>query len=220
MRYFVLSLAAGLVLSVLALNAKQETQVPCECHTWHNITVKKGTWDVEIVPIFENADFYMGNCTRWVDSNNASVARFTIDADNDDGIAQFGYLPTNDDTFDCAYSLTMVRTSGIEDKEKEKQQDKEQHKTGQIKDVRVERDEEEHHPMERGRAHPRPRLLDEGAKGSQRSLQFQHIACQFTITAAAAATPDVRAQEYNGALCRWDINPGVGENYYIDYVLL
>ena len=179
----ILTLALVVILNCLAVHAKPATQVPCECHTWHNITVKKGTWDVEITPIFQGADFFMANCSRWVDSNNASVARFSIDADNNDGLAQFGYLPTNDDTFDCAYSLTLVRTSGIDDKNKRQE-------------------------------------YPSGVKGSSRSLQFHHIACQFTITAAAAATPDVRAQEYNGALCRWDINPGVGENYYIDYVLV
>ena len=185
----VLTISVTVVVTLIVVNSKPATKVPCECHTWHNITVQKGQWDVEIVPIFEDADFYMANCSRWLDSNNASVARFSIDADNDDGIASFGYLPTNDDTFDCAYSLTLVRTSGIDDV-KNKYQEKQKQK------------------------------LYNGIRGSQRSLQFQHIACQFTITAAAAATPDVRAQEYNGALCRWDINPGVGENYYIDYVLV
>ena len=107
-----LLVVVGLVFNCLGVYST--TRVPCECHTWHNITAAKGTWDVEITPIFQGADFFMANCSRWVDSNNASIARFSIDGDGDNGIAQFGYLPTNDDTFDCAYSLTLVRTSGID----------------------------------------------------------------------------------------------------------
>ena len=37
------------------------------------------------------------------------------------------------------------------------------------------------------------------------------------ISAAGAATPDVRAEPYNGATCQWQVDPGIGENYVVDY---
>ena len=46
---------------------------------------------------------------------------------------------------------------------------------------------------------------------------FQSMACVFVVAAAGPAMPDVRAEEYNGAICMWKRVDGEGESYYLDY---
>ena len=38
----------------------------------------------------------------------------------------------------------------------------------------------------------------------------------FVTSAAGIAQPDIRVEEYNGALCWWQPTP-IGENYFVDY---
>lgn len=46
---------------------------------------------------------------------------------------------------------------------------------------------------------------------------FIDRACVYVVTAAAPAMPDVHANEWNGAVCRWTVNEGVGENYQVAF---
>eukprot|EP01084_Bolivina_argentea_P248147 415063_1 len=52
---------------------------------------------------------------------------------------------------------------------------------------------------------------------TSRKLLIASTGCIFIVSAAGAAEPDVRANVYNGALCRWEVKDGVGENYYVDF---
>ena len=40
--------------------------------------------------------------------------------------------------------------------------------------------------------------------------------CVFVTSAAGVAQPDIRVEEYNGALCWWEPT-NIGENYFVDY---
>jgi len=50
-----------------------------------------------------------------------------------------------------------------------------------------------------------------------RKLNFAATACVFVISAAAAANPDIRPNNYNGAVCYWETVDGMGENYFVNY---
>jgi len=52
---------------------------------------------------------------------------------------------------------------------------------------------------------------------SSPQLPRTQMGCVFVIGAAGPAMPDVRAENYNGAICMWNRVPGVGENYYVDF---
>merc|ERR1719210_2011932 len=45
---------------------------------------------------------------------------------------------------------------------------------------------------------------------------FQKMACIYVVAAAGPARPDLRVEEYNGALCHWNIDEGYGEHFFID----
>eukprot|EP00485_Elphidium_margaritaceum_P003268 CAMPEP_0202692330 /NCGR_PEP_ID=MMETSP1385-20130828/6734_1 /ASSEMBLY_ACC=CAM_ASM_000861 /TAXON_ID=933848 /ORGANISM="Elphidium margaritaceum" /LENGTH=92 /DNA_ID=CAMNT_0049347841 /DNA_START=250 /DNA_END=528 /DNA_ORIENTATION=+ len=54
---------------------------------------------------------------------------------------------------------------------------------------------------------------------SSRRKLISSVGCVYVVSAAGAAQPDIRVEEYNGALCMWSRVPGVGENFLIDYTL-
>jgi len=54
-------------------------------------------------------------------------------------------------------------------------------------------------------------------KHGQVGMPYKQMGCVFVIGAAGPAMPDVRAENYNGAICMWSRVPGVGENYDMDF---
>ena len=55
------------------------------------------------------------------------------------------------------------------------------------------------------------------SKSSSGRKLFQSMACVFVVAAAGPAMPDVRAEEYNGAICMWKRVDGQGESYFLDF---
>ena len=160
---------ANYLLIFACLYAATSAQHKCDCHTWHNVTAYKGTWQATISVVHEAATFYNGNCH--VIPNDKNIA-FVV-SDINTTLPQFGYKPGPTADFDTSYALTFVRI------------DKQHVKNST--------------------------LLSSGRK------LFQSMACVFVVAAAGPAMPDIRAEEYNGAICMWKRVDGEGENYFLDF---
>lgn len=82
---------------------------PCaDIHTWHNVTAFRGTWKPQLSSINEKALFYHPNCTEMGAAPTFQVVGGKAVAS---GSATFGFKIAEGDTFDVAYSLTLVRSS-------------------------------------------------------------------------------------------------------------
>ena len=79
-----------------------------DIHTWHNVTAFRGTWKAQLASLSEKALFYSPNCTDMGASPTFEVVGGQSVAS---GSATFGFKIAEGDTFDVAYSLTLVRRS-------------------------------------------------------------------------------------------------------------
>eukprot|EP00440_Ansanella_granifera_P018529 gb/GFBE01020123.1/.p1 GENE.gb/GFBE01020123.1/~~gb/GFBE01020123.1/.p1 ORF type:complete len:190 (+),score=32.13 gb/GFBE01020123.1/:1-570(+) len=83
---------------------------PCPTiHTWHNVTAFRGTWKAQLSSVSERARFFWPNCSEM----NGATPTFEIVGGEpvESNSATFGFEIDPHDTFDVAYSLTLVRTS-------------------------------------------------------------------------------------------------------------
>ena len=164
--------------------------VPGNCHTWHNVSAFKGTWNATVVSLHEDMEFIHTDCTPY-EGNNWPGGKFVVDSTKGTaGIGQFGFKPGDDDDFNSMYALTLIRTD-------------------ESPDAAARRRAATAGSLRGGK--------DVDTAGHRRLLPHGQMGCVFVIGAAGPAMPDVRAEEYNGAICMWKRNPGVGENYFLDF---
>ncbi|CAE7431716.1 ANKRD17, partial [Symbiodinium sp. CCMP2456] len=164
-------------------------------HTWHTVTAMRGIWKAELSGINEGsaAEFYSHNCS--------SLSTFEIEpAANTSFGFEFG--PGAD--FDIAYTLTVVRSSAeplnlLSPSSQDQHSGRLMEKSASKKDCEDDTD---------------GCLLQLAASSV---TTFTSMACVFVITAKGPAQPDVRVETFNGAICRWQVNPGYGENYEVDF---
>eukprot|EP00930_Biecheleria_cincta_P032523 TRINITY_DN22571_c1_g1_i1.p1 TRINITY_DN22571_c1_g1~~TRINITY_DN22571_c1_g1_i1.p1 ORF type:complete len:186 (+),score=13.37 TRINITY_DN22571_c1_g1_i1:75-632(+) len=103
--------AAGIQTFLTAMLASAVYAVPpCpKIHTWHNVTAFRGTWKAQLSSISETARFFWPNCSQMEGPTPTFeiVGGKQVASDS----ATFGFEIGPGDTFDVAYSLTLVRTS-------------------------------------------------------------------------------------------------------------
>jgi len=73
-------------------------QSPCGCHTWHKVQAERGTWNATIRDA-------VAASMRFLDIECDPISSFQVTSDQN---FSFGFLPGNDDTFDVAYTLSLV----------------------------------------------------------------------------------------------------------------
>ena len=153
----------------------------------------KGVWNATVVALHEDMEFIHTDCAPY-EGGKWPGGKFVVDSTKAGaaGIGQFGFKPGMDDDFNSMYALTLIRT-----------------------DETPEAAARRHQATGGGGA---LRGGKQDAAGSHRRLlPHGQMGCVFVIGAAGPAMPDVRAEEYNGAICMWKRNPGIGENYFLDF---
>lgn len=94
--------AAYVAIAVAAPSCK-------DIHTWHNVTAYRGTWTAQLSSLSQTAKFVHPNCTEMSGAtpNFEVVGGKPVAYDS----ATFGFKIAPGDTFNVAYSLSLVRTS-------------------------------------------------------------------------------------------------------------
>jgi len=170
---------------------KRKDDVHCGCHTWHNVTAVKGEWKAIISTIDEDASFLRLDCTEY-NPNGSSRGSFNVSSSPQSPQASFGFRFGPNADFNIMYVLTLLRT-----------------------DVPTVAKAADHlNETETSAKSPPSSAV---SRRRRQLMPADQMGCVFVIGAAGPAEPDVRAENYNGAICMWTRNEGVGENYIVDF---